>query len=107
MSKAVWISYDLGVKGDYDGMYAFLDDHDATECGDSVAFFRVQTAKEGDEFLAQIKSDLDSAVRLSKTDRIYMIYRRDSSQVGTFLFGRRKASPWQGFGHASEPEDDS
>lgn len=38
MKKAIWISYDLGVKGDYEGLYAWLDDHKAIECGDSVAF---------------------------------------------------------------------
>lgn len=33
MEVRVWLGYDLGVKGDYPGMYAFLDDHDAIECG--------------------------------------------------------------------------
>jgi hypothetical protein len=31
---AVWISFDLGVRGDYEGMYAWLDTHNAKECGD-------------------------------------------------------------------------
>lgn len=29
----MWLGYDLGVKGDYPGLYAILDDHDAIECG--------------------------------------------------------------------------
>ncbi len=37
MKKMVWISYDLGVKGDYEGLYAWLDDHKAKECGNSLA----------------------------------------------------------------------
>lgn len=36
-SKRVWISYDLGVQADYDGLYQWLDEHKARECGDSVA----------------------------------------------------------------------
>jgi hypothetical protein len=35
MNSAVWISYDLGVQADYEGMYAWLDEHQAKECGDS------------------------------------------------------------------------
>ena len=27
----------FGVGGDYEGLYSWLDDHDAKECGDSVA----------------------------------------------------------------------
>ena len=33
MNKALWLSYDLGVKGDHEGLDAWLDDHDAEECG--------------------------------------------------------------------------
>jgi len=42
MHTAMWMSYDLGVKGDYEGLYAWLDDHDAKECGNSVAFLRYE-----------------------------------------------------------------
>jgi hypothetical protein len=37
MHTVMWMSYDLGVKGDYEGLYAWLDDHEAKECGNSVA----------------------------------------------------------------------
>ena len=42
MHTVMWMSYDLGVKGDYEGLYAWLDDHDAKECGNSVAFLRYE-----------------------------------------------------------------
>ena len=42
MNKALWLSYDLGVKGDYEGLYAWLDDHNAEECGNSVAFLHYE-----------------------------------------------------------------
>lgn len=39
MTKAIWISYDLGIGGDYDGLYRWLANHKAVECGDGLAFF--------------------------------------------------------------------
>ena len=33
--NTVWISYDLGIRGDYEGLYAWLDSHRAKECGDA------------------------------------------------------------------------
>lgn len=38
MEKSYWLSYDLGVGGNYDKLYGWLDDHNAVPCGDSVAF---------------------------------------------------------------------
>lgn len=35
MKQLIWISYDLGVSGDYENLYAWLDDHGAKECGQS------------------------------------------------------------------------
>ena len=40
MKRAIWISYDFGVRGDYEGIYTWLDDHGAIECGDSIAFLK-------------------------------------------------------------------
>ncbi|MHB9292468.1 hypothetical protein Holit_01566 [Hollandina sp. SP2] len=39
MSTRVWLSYDLGIKGDYANLYIWLDEHKALECGDSIATF--------------------------------------------------------------------
>ena len=39
MESIVWMSYNLGVTGDYEGLYAWLDEHNAKECGNSVAWF--------------------------------------------------------------------
>ena len=38
MKSAVWISYDLGVNGDYESLYSWLDIQGAKECGTSVAY---------------------------------------------------------------------
>jgi hypothetical protein len=37
-----WLSFDLGLQGDYDSLYAWLDKQGAQECGDSVATFEVK-----------------------------------------------------------------
>lgn len=36
-TSTVWISYDLGVRGDYESLYSWLDAHGAKECGDFLA----------------------------------------------------------------------
>lgn len=46
VKSAIWLSYDLGVNGDYEGMYAWLDNHGAKECGGSVAY--LQFTHDGD-----------------------------------------------------------
>lgn len=95
--KPFWISYDLGVKGDYSGLYEWLDAHDAVECGDSLAFVTWQGAVDKD-LTSEVKADLKKAVKLSKHDRIYLIWKDMTSQVkGRFIFGKRKASPWTGY----------
>lgn len=99
MQVRIWISYDLGVKGDYPGMYAWLDNHKAVECGDSFASLYVECTNRGtvvEDVLAEIKEN----VNLAPSDRIYVIYRREDNMTrGTFIHGRRKANPWEGYGH--------
>jgi hypothetical protein len=94
--KAFWISYDLGLKGDYSGIYTWLDNVKAKECGDSVAFF----AKEytGD-IVEAVKKDILQYFTPSKTDRIYLIYleTKTGKVKGNFLFGGRKRAPWEGY----------
>ncbi|MFH1115168.1 MAG: hypothetical protein V1792_14760 [Pseudomonadota bacterium] len=38
MKKGVWIYFDLGINGDYEGMYEWLDKHNAHACGENFAF---------------------------------------------------------------------
>ena len=104
--STIWISYDLGVSGDYEGIYAWLDDHDALECGSSVAF--VKHYDHGNEDLMDaLKTDIQGAVNLDKRSRIYVIRRTETGrQKGGYLLGRRKGSPWDGYGHQMETLDD-
>jgi len=99
----IWLSYDLGVSGDFQGLYSWLDDHEAIECGNSMAFLKfnypasVSNDAQLDEF---IKTDLDEKVKFAPTNRIYIIRKSIDKQktIGNYLVGKRKANPWEGYG---------
>lgn len=103
MEMFIWISYDLGIQGDYSHMYAWLDNHEAKECGDSFAYIKypIPHKMNDDEFLAFLKNDMESNIDFKSGDRVYVIRyisEKDSS-YGTFLIGKRKAAPWEGYGN--------
>ena len=104
MKKLVWISFDLGVSGDYEGMYAWMDGHGGRECGDSVAAIEYEPRK---DLVAELKSDIEESVELGKKSRIYVIYRSDDGKMkGSFLCGTRKQAPWTGYGASVEESSD-
>jgi len=82
-------------------MYAWLDNHAAKECGDSVAVFNYEFRN---DLLADLKSDMEQSVELNKKSRIYVIYKSDDGRKvkGSFLYGARKQSPWTGYGVSME-----
>jgi hypothetical protein len=96
MKSAVWICYDLGVQADYEGMYAWLDEHEAKECGDSLAFVNYDY---NGSLLKKLTADLRKSVQITKRTRIYVIYRDQETKKmkGVFIFGGRKVPPWSGF----------
>lgn len=104
--KTIWISYDLGVRGDYESLYAWLDAHDAKECGDSVAVLTYECSGILEDAL---KDDLEKAITIDKRTRVYVIYRQPSTKKmkGNFIFGGRRTPPWTGYSSKdSEPGDD-
>jgi len=102
MEKAIWVSFDLGLNGDYEGMYGWLDEHKAKECGDNFAFVRYPFSKNPVE---AVKRGIKNRVTLDKRSRIYMIYLNDEGKMkGTFIFGARKQPPWTGYGATAEEE---
>lgn len=111
IEKAVWLSFDLGIGGDYPGLYKWLDNHNAVECGDSVAFLKypISSGKEK-ELFTLIKNEIGKSVNLRSGDRVYVIRREktDSDYVvkGGFLFGKRKSTPWDGYGDAETEESE-
>ena len=103
MKNMIWLSYDLGANGDYEGMYAWLDDQGAKECGSSLAFFRYSYE---DDLVESLEQEISDAVSLNKRSRIYVIFREESKTKGRYVVGRRKSAPWVGFGNHDEPEED-
>jgi hypothetical protein len=109
MKKSVWLSFDLGIQGDYEGLYRWLDTRDARECGENLAYLEFPLKH---DLLTEIKSSLKKDVEIDqKRARIYLIFRDDEEKKmkGKFLFGQRKAPPWRGFapGEAKGEEDES
>lgn len=105
MKKSVWISYDLGIKGDYQGLYSWLDDHNAIECGNSVAYIQYEAKKEKD-LMNEIKKDLESNINFKHGDRIYIVWREIGNGAklvrGGFIIGKRKSNPWEGYGSRTD-----
>lgn len=91
----IWLSYDLGVRGDYEGMYAWLDTHKAKECGDSMACFWFQF---NSTLIEELKEEILKSVSMSKKSRIYVVYKGANGKAsGRFIFGARTAAPWDGY----------
>lgn len=92
MRKSIWLSYDLGVRGDYEGLYVWLANHDAVECGDSFAYFTTEI--KGSNVASSVTTDLKESVKFAPRDRIYIIWRQGHTIKGRFILGRRKNPPW-------------
>ena len=103
IEKAIWLSYDLGIGGDYPGLYKWLDNHKAVECGNSVAYFDYTVdERKLDELPQIIYEDIKGVVDLRPGDRLYLIRREVTPSVtkvrGSFICGKRKSNPWEGYG---------
>lgn len=105
MKRFIWLSFDLGVQGDYEGLYAWLDQHDARECGDNLAAFNYEYQK---DLLKELKADLHEGIEIDKKNRIYVIYLdSESGKIkGKFLCGKRKSPLWAGFSPQEMEEED-
>ena len=105
IKKAIWLSYDLGIGGDYPGFYKWLDNHKAKECGNSVAYFEYTIDESKlDELPQTIYEDIHSVAALRPGDRLYLIHREVTSSFsgvkGSFICCKRKSNPWEGYGDA-------
>ena len=74
MKSLVWLSFDLGVRGDFEGMYQFLDSHGAKECGDSVGAFHFDYKN---DLIAELTKSMKEYVTFNKRSRVYVIYQKD------------------------------
>ena len=83
-----WLAFDLGLRGNFEELYGWLDTLGARECGENVATFRSTKTRE------QISQELSSILGTDRNARVYLISMR---QGGKFILGKRKASPWVGY----------
>jgi hypothetical protein len=101
------MSYDLGVDGDYDGLYHWLDKVGAKECGDSVASFDF---KYSSKFEVELKRALKGAFKVTKRTRVYIVRREpkngESRVKGSWLIGSRRAAPWAGHAYSYDRSDE-
>ncbi len=98
-----WISFDLGLMGDYSRFYEWLDSQGAEECGSGLASLVSTQAR--DQMVAEIQNILKDAPRA----RAYLISKQPDGRFGgKFVAGGRKAAPWAGFAvHASSALDEA
>lgn len=85
-----WLSFDLGLRGNYEALYEWLDNMEAKECGENMATFVTEKT------IDKIKKELSKL--LGENARIYII--RNGS--GKFILGKRKRAPWSGYGMVVE-----
>jgi hypothetical protein len=101
MQSRVWFSYDLGIDGDYENLYSWLDSKGAVECGDGCASFMYSFRKDLDR---ELQKELKETIQLRQKDRIYIISVRGNKIFGKFIYGKRKRAPWAGY--AVEPGEE-
>lgn len=62
-----WLSFDLGLHGNYEELYEWLDAQDARECGDSVAAFKSEKTRE------KLAEEISERVGANLRARVYLI----------------------------------
>jgi hypothetical protein len=95
--QGIWLAYDLGIRGDYDSLYKWLDAKQAKECAENVAYFQFEYDK---NLIDDLTISLQSNVKMTAASRFYVVGRlkEDSKVSGRFIIGHRKPPPWSGFG---------
>jgi hypothetical protein len=101
--QSIWLSYDLGVEGDYEGLYEWLAKHDARECGDSVAWFEYRYRA---SLVPELRAELTKEVTVGRRTRFYAIYSEDGRIRGKFILGGRRRAPWEGYSTDDDEGED-
>jgi len=106
--KAIWLSYDFGLKSNYSELFTFLDNYKAKDCGNGLAYFIYDNEGmlSSDALIDKLKAEINDVVKPSVSDRIYVIWKDDEKSVlsvkGRFIFGARKAPIWNGYSNRGE-----
>ncbi len=109
IKKTIYVSYDLGLKGDYNGLFTWLDSLEAKECGAGLALLEMDFPEnDHDKIYNYLKMEIPKHVDIEPNDRIYIILRApDKTMKGRFVFGGRKKAPWFGFSSTEGDSEDS
>ena len=103
MTKTIFICFDFGLRGDFEGLYQWLDEKEAQERGYGIAVIKnysVEAQIKTDlDFLNAVKLELSKVLKIGNSDRIYLIWNSfEGNKIKSgFLYGKGKQSPWTGF----------
>jgi hypothetical protein len=103
VKKTIFITFELGMRGDYESLYKWLDEKKAEERGYGVAIIKeyvIDTSIKKDiDFLRLVKKELTQKVSFGNTDRVYMIWNGFENNLikAGFIYGKAKQAPWTGF----------
>ena len=102
------LNYDLGLKGDYQSLYRFLDNHDALDCGNFNSALEIEVSKDDfDVIVEEVTDSIRKVVEFSQSDRIYITVTDSSNQMrGRFINGNRKRAVWEGYGDVAPSDSD-
>lgn len=112
MIKNIVLTFDFGMKGDYEGLFKWLDENNAEERGYGVAVipnYHIDKNITTDlGLLNSVRETLNARIKIGNSDRIYMLWpslEKQTLQAG-FVFGKQKQSPWEGFAQNAEDKLD-
>lgn len=103
--KSFWLQYDLGLNSNYSGLFRFLDDNHAIECGNGLAYFTYNTQSFPiDVLVFNLTEDIVRNLSPIGQERLYLIWKEDFTNKikGKFIYGSRKTPPWRGYGSMNE-----
>ena len=113
MKKWIVLNYDLGLKGDYEALYRYLDNKEAKDCGNCNSVFFIDVKDTSfEEVVDFLRKEISENVKINTTDRIYITstseeaHDGDNRIKGRFLFGARKRAVWEGYGDITRHEDE-
>jgi hypothetical protein len=94
IKKIAWMSFDLGVQGDYEGLYRWLDAQGARECGDNLALFSFASKK---DLPAEVKARRREIGRnRCEEPHISHLHGQGPQDEGTIPFWTTQAGPLGG-----------
>lgn len=103
-TQPIWLSYDMGIPGDYEALYTWLDLHAAIVCGRCFAFLNYSYEN---DLKRELADELRRTFELSTRATFYIVYAdaQDQKVKGTFVIGRRRSTPWHGHADIAVPVD--